>query len=90
MDKPKLQTQAPAYDWFDCQTYIEEKYDVNLNAYPDNFWHWAVDYLEVRNESYIDMYWEEILEDDTPEWLEKIIKIFIKEFGTEARFWICW
>lgn len=102
MIKPTMKTQAPAYDWNECVSYLEKKYKINIRDYSgshsddtkpyQDFWHWICDMGEIWNGCYLEITFNEWLEDeDTPEWRKEIIRLFIKEFGDiDFRFWIEW
>lgn len=96
MEKPIQKTQKPAYDWNECVSYIEEKYNIDIRNYAkktfgqgkesDNapyqdFWHWICEMNDdIRSGCYIEMSLWNWLDDPDT---ETWIKEIIKMFVDE-------
>ena len=94
MKKP-IKKVKEAYDWNECQKYIEKKYNFEykdtLNYFKKapfnkdleyrNFWNWIVDKKEPYRGSYIEFSSDDLDPEETEEeWVRDIIQILFDEF----------
>jgi len=101
MNKPEPKyAHGPTLDYHECETYIEEKYNIKVRDYLGkfannkvnnveylDFWHWLIDRHEyIQNGSYFHLAIDEHLNDpDVEEWVKTILKMFKDEFGHHAK-----
>ena len=104
MKKPEKKIVIKAIDYNDAAKYIEEKYNFRVRDYFDrfsgkvpypndleyaDFWLFLIDHQQINNPCtiYIDSYLLEVAEKD---WQQKIINIFIEEFGEDTEYYVYW
>lgn len=83
MEKPKKKN-LEYYDYFECEKYIKEKYQIN-DKNLRKFWLYLCSYYNMNNGSYIILYGDNIEEDgneDDP-LFNKMNMYFISEFANE-------
>jgi hypothetical protein len=81
MNKPKKRKKE-IYDYIEIEDFIKKKYKIDLRDYKgEDFWNWLCDVTDVRNDSdnYIPL--SEIDEENVPEPIVEILKMFKDEFG---------
>ena len=101
-EKPKLKTMT-YLDYNDCAYWIQQEYDViirNGGRDGEDYWLWLLDHTwGIRNGSFFTLSvgkWIEDEDGDVPEWVKKISRLFLEEFGEHANedgdieFWVSW
>ena len=84
LQKPKLIQPEPYYNWNEINSYIEQKYKIELRSYKSkhDFWHWLCDTYEIHNGLTFDL--ELFFEDkDEVSWILEIFDLLSKEFKTK-------
>lgn len=98
MIKPTPQTSKPYLDYHDMCHYIENKYNIQTRDYLGKFsqkdtkkmeeieyldyWHWLCDRTNLSNGKIIRLPID--LDDDAPEFVKEITKLYVTEFGEYA------
>jgi len=91
VEKPKPKQQEPAYDYHECEAWINEKYSIDIDNYSktwedrsrpyQNFWHWILGLNEIHNGCYFRMDFDTwSREEVTPAWVKEILTLFVNEF----------
>jgi hypothetical protein len=93
MNKPVKRTKV-YYDYDECQSYIQKKYNINIDDYAgkftnnkhnddsvpyQSFWNYVVDNNDLSNGSFFSMSTEELIE--LKDWQREIVTLFLNEFG---------
>lgn len=57
------------------------------------FWHWIVDHHNVHNGSSFTLYYDDIDDENTPDWVQEILKVIFDEFEpdyAEMEMYVSW
>jgi hypothetical protein len=91
MNKPGPIPQKPAYNFFQCLDYLVEKYNLS-EIERHEFSSWYFDLCEIRNDSFEDTWWSELVEGrELTDTVKKIVTLFQSEWDENPiRFLVSW
>jgi hypothetical protein len=76
------------------QLEARSSYDKENNRKPYLcFWHWIIDHYGVHNGSSFTLYYDDIDDENTPDWVQEILKMIFDEFEpdyAEMEMYVSW
>lgn len=85
-----IKPEGEYYDYLKVAQYIEAKYTVLLRG-EDDFWHFLVDLIDIRNDCLRAINWIDIKGETQEDWQRVICDYFIAEFGdNDHKFLFSW